>query len=653
MRSPCVIFRGAPLRGGLWKSLGRLWAGPSPLTRNGSGRNVQEDCEVPQGAAGLQASDRDRETGEPVFRGGPGAGRGRVRGEEHNGAHAYPGGRTMTTGPQDDSIDGETPEDGVSSAPGLVDGESPMEETPDVEPPMEQTSDAETALVEIAPGTALVFGRVPDGLDVVPFRLVSNGDLDTIKTALMGSSGILNAGGQFVNSLAQAHGLVRLAPQTLHAMQAGMLPVQSGGYNIGVLAHGGKFAAQVRWLPASGATMAGVVAAVGPAMAMMAIQVQLNELNGLVKGNISLTTKLLETVRAEQWAELSGLDRAVGKAIGEAERVGQVTPHVWDSVRGHEAELEKQRELFRRNVDGHVRGLKQEKEHAGRRRYLGQNSEAILADAYGLLVAHSVWFRYEALRAGHVRLTAETNEYDATLLALITHDAQAEYETVVETLSTMLGALQREMWMLAELPGKRTIPFVGKGRTAREVAEMSRNLLAAVEKLSGVIAEPRPPLVRPDTVCVPAKTDVSIDLRILEWHLDPDEVLQAIAQVAERSTGDVMVAVTDKRILVAQTSDFHRLGLISRTIAGQDIRYVRLRDDADGEEAPSNPRTSAIDLITRSDNFRWRLRAGTPRREALALVALLAERMNLPEIERDALLKFLPTHAGIAAAVTA
>lgn len=543
----------------------------------------------------------------------------------------------MTTEPQSD-FDSQAPEN-PPSASDLLGAKSPEQETPD----------AETALVEIAPGTALVFGRVPEGLDIVPFRLISGDDVATIRAAVVGSSSILNAGGQVVSALAQAQGLVRLAPETLRALQAGAAPIQSGGYNIGVLARGGKFAAQVRWLPATGATAAGLVAALGPAMAMMAIQVQLNELSGLVKDNISLTTKVLETVRAEQWAELTGLERAIGKAIGEAERVGQATEHVWDNVRGHEAELEKQRELFRRKVDVHVRELARHKDHVGRRRYLEQNSEAILADAHGLLVAHSAWFRYQALRASHVRLSAESNEHDATLLGIITQDAQAEYETVVAVLATLLDALQREMWMLAELPGKRTIPFVGKGRTAREVAQMSSSLLKAVAKLSGLVGEPRPPLEKPHTVCVPANTDVSVDLRILRWHLHSDEVLQAIAHVTERRPGDVIVAVTDRRVLVARTSDFRRLGLISREIASDDIRYVRHRTSV--VEGPSNLRIHKIDLITSSDDARWSLFSAGRRADAHAFAALLAERMDIPQTERDALRRFLPS-AGDTPAVT-
>ena len=114
----------------------------------------------------------------------------------------------------------------------------------------------ETALVEVSPGTALVFGQAPEGFDLIPFRLVSPEDQVAIGAAIAETSAILNVGGQLASGLAQAQGLVRLAPQTLRALKAGLTPIQSGGYNIGVLAgQNGKFAgpgplaSRGRWCP--------------------------------------------------------------------------------------------------------------------------------------------------------------------------------------------------------------------------------------------------------------------------------------------------------------------------------------------------------------------------------------------------------------------
>lgn len=85
---------------------------------------------------------------------------------------------------------------------------------------------------------------------------------------------------------------MRLAPQTLAQLKTAA-PIVKDGWNLGTLASEGKFVAQVRWLPAGGATAASVVASVGPALALMAIQVQLNQITELAKHNVELTSEVL------------------------------------------------------------------------------------------------------------------------------------------------------------------------------------------------------------------------------------------------------------------------------------------------------------------------------------------------------------------------
>lgn len=114
-----------------------------------------------------------------------------------------------------------------------------------------------TALVEVSPGTVLLFGDVPEGLEPpIPFSLVSPADRAALSDAVTRSTGVLHTGAQVAPALAKAQGVVQLAPETLAPLRAGATPIQSGGYNIGTLAVNGKFAASVRWLPATGATAA-------------------------------------------------------------------------------------------------------------------------------------------------------------------------------------------------------------------------------------------------------------------------------------------------------------------------------------------------------------------------------------------------------------
>jgi hypothetical protein len=521
----------------------------------------------------------------------------------------------------------------------------------------------ETALVEVLPGTALVFGQVPEGFDLIPFALVPPEDQAAIGTAVANATSVLNVGGQLALGLSKAQGLVRLAPETLKAMQAGAVPVHSGGYNLGVLAaQNGRFANQVRWLPATDVQAAAVLANIGPALAMMAIQAQLNEISGLVRENLALTESVLKTVRNEQWAELSGLEQAVMKAFGEARSVGYVTPLIWENVAGYEAAIGKQRDLFRRNVQAHASELAKRKDHKERRQYIEKNGEAIVTDLHSLILAHRSWFVYQALRAGRALLSAGQDPREAKLLQAIVDHARDEYDRVAEQMAAILDTLNRELWILAELPGKQTIPFTGARRSAREVAKMAEQLLNEVERLSDSV-RPLPALLdRPRTVYVDEVERLDQDLRILRWHLDADERLDALLTAREITTGSVLdalpkfrglgsdgvlIAATQRRVLVGDLSDFRGQGVVERSIPVDHIRYVRLRNgDGDGQ--------AEIDLITKDDNLTWRFSKDSAAVEPVrSLAALLADCMEIPVTEREVLRAALPSGVPAAKELTA
>lgn len=513
----------------------------------------------------------------------------------------------------------------------------------------------ETALVEVSPGTALVFGRPPEGFDLIPFRLISPEDQAAIGAAVAATSAVLNIAGQLASGLAQAQGLVRLAPQTLQALKAGATPIQSGGYNIGVLAgQNSKFAAQVRWLPAGGAQAAEVVANLGPAIAMLSIQVQLNEISGLVRQNMALTETVLKTVRNEQWAELTGLEQAVTKALNEANAVGHVTPLLWENIAGYEAALRKQRDLFRRHVETHSVELAKRHDHQERRQYIQKNGEAILLDLHSLVLAHKSWFEYQALRAGRARLSAGEDRGEERLLQAIIANARDEYDQIAEELAAVLDTLSRELSILAELPGKKTIPFTGSRRSAGDVAAMAQQMLDAVERLSDSVRQHPAPLERPNTVYVDDAERLDQDLRILRWHLNADEHLDALATATDFGAGnvlralpgarrlssnDVLIAITQQRVLTADLSEFRNQGFVERSIPNDEIRYVRFRTDDPAEQAE-------VDLITKDDNLTWRFAKGSASHPSVrSLGALLAERMEIPQLERDAMREALPSPA--------
>lgn len=92
--------------------------------------------------------------------------------------------------------------------------------------------------------------------------------------------------------------------------------LRSGGElaaKLGATLKNGQVIAQARFIPVS-VTAATAFAAIGPAVAMIALQMQLGEISSLVRTNIALTTQTLKAIRNEQWSDLEGLAGSIDDA---------------------------------------------------------------------------------------------------------------------------------------------------------------------------------------------------------------------------------------------------------------------------------------------------------------------------------------------------
>lgn len=493
--------------------------------------------------------------------------------------------------------------------------------------------DGTTELVEVSDGMAIVFGPVPEGLDIVPFSLVDSTTKSAMTDAMAVATGVGNVGAQVAAGVRDAQGLVRLAPETLQALRAGK-PMTDGVHNLGaVVGKDGKIAAQFRWSPAGGAQAATVLAAVGPAAAMLAIQVQLAEIGSLVRENIALTAEVLRTVRAVQESKLAGLAQTIEKAIDEAEHIGEVTTHIWRNVEGKDADLRESRRYFLQQTEAHLRTLGPMRGHKERRDYLEKHGDAVIADAHGLLLAQSVWFRYQALRAGHLQRDARSDQSAAALLEKVVQDACEENERSLTDVHRLLEQMLRETSLLAELPGKRTLPFSGERKAARVVAKMARDLSAAIEKVQGVAVSPiGQQLAEPGVVAGPRDASVTGLLQILRWHMNPEEALLAIADTSQgfKRWGAGYLAVTSERILITGQKEFEKEGVISKQVPVTDIRYVRFKPGS-GDATPT------IDIATRDEDIHmsfgsWSRSPGA-RRDIAEVADVLRTFMNVPSDE--------------------
>lgn len=476
--------------------------------------------------------------------------------------------------------------------------DSPVVDGPTTNSDLDSTI-ASTVLAEVLPGVAVVFGEVPAELklDLIGFGLVSAADRKQISTFLASIGNTATVAGNLGNAFASAHGLYRISDATQALLKAGGTLAVKDGANLGTVISSSGFA-QARFIPLTAVSAAQTVAGIEPALAMVALQMQLSEITGLVRTNIALTSQVLTTIRNEQWAELTGLVATVDHAVDQAREVGAVPTSLWDTVAGKKADLHKQRDQYRRNVGHHVRQIHRLDTH-GRREYLETNAEAILFDANALLSAVKAWTGFQALHAARARAAGPEDAGEARLVETIARDTRKELGSALAETTSLVDSLTRELRITAELPGRDTLPLTGKRRDSKAARQTSASLLKAIEPLAIALHPPAPPLEAPDVVCAPKSLDLEPDLRILRWFLEDGETLRVLgfpdqvdalgpigailgvakeklAAARDKAASKTLVAVTDRRIITAKTNAFLEQSEIRQDVPIHGVRYVRV-----------------------------------------------------------------------------
>jgi hypothetical protein len=559
-----------------------------------------------------------------------------------------------------DSMDIAEPEENGQSNT----ADSPVADDPTPNSDIDSTT-ASTVLAEVLPGVAVVFGEVPAQLklDLIDFGLVSAADRKQISTVLASIGNTATVAGNLGNAFASVQGLYRISDATQALLNAGGTLAIKDGANLGTVISSSGLA-QARFIPLTAVSAAQTAAAIGPALAMVALQMKLSEITGLVRTNIALTSQVLTTIRHREWAELTGLVATVDRVVDQAREVGSVPTSLWDTVAGKSADLRTQRQQYRLNVGDHVLRIHELDTHS-RREYLQTNAEAIFFDANALLSSVKAWTGYQALHAARASAAGREDAGEAGLVDIIARDTGKELESALAETTSLVDSLTRELRIIAELPGRDTLPLTGKRRDSKAARQTSARLLEAIEPLADALHPPAPPLEAPDVVCAPKSLDLEPYLRILRWFLEDGETLRVLgypnqvdalgsigailgvakeklAAARDKAAAKTLVAVTDRRIITAKTNAFLEQSEIRQDVPIDRVRYVRVATPQDESGC------LAIDLITRDENIRWLFHADIDNTQVDVLAAVLGESMTIPDVERDELQRrrYAPIEAG-------
>ncbi len=512
-----------------------------------------------------------------------------------------------------------------------------------------------TTLVEVAPGVAAVFGEVPDGLEPISLDLMPPIDRTELSAALnsLGNAGTIV--GNLTEAASNVQGLFRVNEATLSLLRSGGQMAAKDGAKLGAIFKNGELVAQARLIPAS-MTVGSALASIGPAVAMIALQMQLGEISGLVRTNIQLTTQALATIRSEQWAKLTALVKTVDGAFQEALAIGTVNESVWDRVSHVGTEIDEKQHLYRGNVDAHVKELKKLDGHA-RRQYLETNAQAIIFDSHALLSSLKMYAQYQSLRASRARVRSANDESEARIFEQITQKTSTEIDRSFREIKQLTQSLVRELRIIAELPGRATAPLTKKRKDAKASEFTCQYLLEVIEPLADKLQQAVKITEAPEAVCAPAGLALDPYLKIVRWFLEEGEVLRSIAfpyevgphnftgvlpavlakrvdatwdafaprkasALVEKLAPSAFIAVTNRRIITAAPGNLLKRGEIGPVYSLDKVSNVRVRSHKGKNTRPT------IDVATVDHDLHWMFPDSAAREDINSLAAILSERTS-------------------------
>lgn len=412
-------------------------------------------------------------------------------------------------------------------------------------------------------GGFLVIGELPEslGIQTEPVPYLREEQVRGMADVLASSAGIGNVLAQSWNAYHSSAGLVRLAPETLAAMRAGATPLTQNGWALGTLTKGGRFAAQIRWAPAGAAGVGAALATLGPALALVAVQWQLNKIGKAVERNIELTRTVLDELREQAWYELDAAVRVVLASARAAQAIGEVTDLEWQY---HQAQstLPVLLSHRQRNLDALSRKLDQLSQNSKVTEWYQRNYADVLRHSQAVMTAQQAIAMHHLLRAAHARRTGDPR--DEALAHHIVSDVRSEHEHIAERIDTALRTLHSSLalWYEAD-PGKRLTVFEAKDVPLLDLRNAVADLHArAVEGPFGQlrpIGSPRS-LTPRQCVGVADRDRPSIERR-LRWVLEDDESLVLLSKGSYRfgdSRERHLLVVTERRAFLADHEDLMR-----------------------------------------------------------------------------------------------
>lgn len=387
-----------------------------------------------------------------------------------------------------------------------------------------------TIIVPIEDDYALVIGPNTKGLEKINSLLVADRALNDLIASIGEGASLTGGAASATNAIQHMSGLYKLDAVTKAHLAAGnALTKTADGRLIGVVRNtGGQISRQARLIPVSAPQIAGAIAAIGPAVAMAAVQMQLNNISKQISAVQQTATQTLQVLTDSRNADYLGDCQTINEVYQASSNHGYVSETDWSIVSPLVPRINSHRRYYKKQVANHQRVLNDTQRDLSRtRKYLQDNVSNILADSSAAFETLRAWASLSVLRRARAQAHGEHPHAE---LPQILQEVEADREIQ----RMLLMGLMRELRIISELPGASSFFFSQKRQDKTASRDTATKLLEQLNELEQQLGIKENPVPNPDVTCAPANYDVSPYTKILRWYLDEGEELKALTFPIDR-----------------------------------------------------------------------------------------------------------------------
>ena len=388
----------------------------------------------------------------------------------------------------------------------------------------------DTLIVPLDNDHALVVGSNTKGLEKIDNSLIADRALNDLIASIGEGASLTGGAASAANAIQHMSGLYKLDAVTKAQLAAGnALTKTADGQLIGTVRNAsGQISRQARLIPVSAPQIAGAIAAIGPALTMVAVQMQLNNISKQISAVQQTATQTLQVLTDSRNADYLGDCQTINEVYQASSNHGYVSETDWSIVSLLVPRINSHRRYYKKQVANHQRALNDTQRDLSRtRKYLQDNVSNILADSFAAFETLRAWASLSVLR--RARAQAQGEHPHAELPQI-----RQEVEADLEIQRMLLMGLMRELRIISELPGASSFFFSQKRQDKTVSRDTATKLLEQLNELAQQLGIKENPVPNPDVTCAPANYDVSPYTQILHWYLDEGEELKALTFPIDR-----------------------------------------------------------------------------------------------------------------------